>query len=544
MSGREATKTWGAVGIGAKVDLIKQVRGRIAAHAGDWVDACVAAKGLRTSVQKSEEVLTGPLGLSRYLMLLQQSLTSLLERGRIELPGGIRSFSDGGLAVPVFPARGVYDPLTFAGLKAEVWFSPPIDKEAIHGCRLQQLLHPPDPVPHSVVLGAGNVAAIPVTDALSKLFQEGHLVTLKLNPVNDYLHDVFQRILQPVIEPGWLSIVTGGAEVGRNLVKAAETDAVHITGAQSTHDAIVWGADPQQAAERKRNNQPLLRKQITSELGNVSPWVIVPGQYSPKELRMQAMNIAASLTNNAGFNCVTTRVIVTSKGWPQREKFLSMLQDALQQVPARKPYYPGTEQRYEHFLGEPASLNADGTMPWRLLPDFPADSDSLLLREESFLPVSVEVGLKAESDVNFLQKAVSYCNEKLYGTLSVAVTVPSSFQRRHRDLLRDQVQRLRYGSVCVNQWPGLVYGLMTPPWGGAPGTTLQDVQSGQGSVHNLYFLDGFDKTVFTGPLCNWPKPVWFPSHHRAEQIGWRLVDLYTRPSPFKLPGLGLAAVLG
>lgn len=544
MGDREATKTWGAVGIGAKVDLIKQVRGRIAAHARDWVDVCIAAKGLRTSAQRSEEVLAGPLGLSRYLMLLQQSLTSLLERGRIELPGAIHRFKDGGLAVPVFPARGVYDPLTFSGLKAEVWFSPPIELEAIHGDRLQQLLHPPDPAPHSVVLGAGNVAAIPVTDALSKLFQEGHVVTLKLNPVNDYLHDVFQRILQPVIEPGWLSVVTGGAEVGRSLVEADETDAVHITGAQSTHDAIVWGGDADEAAERKRRNEPRLTKTITSELGNVSPWVIVPGAYSQKELRMQAMNIVASLTNNAGFNCVTTRVIVTSKGWPQREKFLAMLQDALQQVPARKPYYPETVQRYEHFLGEPASLNADGTMPWRLLPDFPADSDSLLLREESFLPVSVEVGLKAESDVDFLRKVVSYCNEKLYGTLSVAVTVPSSFQRQHRDLLQEQIRRLRYGSVCVNQWPGLVYGLMTPPWGGAPGTTLQDVQSGQGSVHNLYFLDGFDKTVFTGPLCNWPKPVWFPSHHRAEQIGWKLVDLYTRPSPFKLPGLGLAAVLG
>ena len=98
-------------------------------------------------------------------------------------------------------------------------------------------------------------------------------------------------------------------------------DAVHITGSVAAHEAIIWGADPAERERRKRADEPLLDKPITSELGNVSPWIIVPGHYSSLQLQAQVENVAASITNNAGFNCVATRVIITCKHWPQREEF-------------------------------------------------------------------------------------------------------------------------------------------------------------------------------------------------------------------------------
>lgn len=37
------------------------------------------------------------------------------------------------------------------------------------------------------------------------------------------------------------------------------TDCVHMTGGTATHDAIVWGADPEEQARRRVANDPLLK---------------------------------------------------------------------------------------------------------------------------------------------------------------------------------------------------------------------------------------------------------------------------------------------
>ncbi len=527
-----------------RVRLLREIRGLLHQNSREWIEICSQAKSLRTQGQRSEEILAGPVGVSRYLTILSSNLEKLVKKQPISPKYTVTSLSGGKLQVNVFPVKQVKDHLLFPGLKAEVWMKPGISRDQIHGDLLEPLFDPPNPAPVSVVLGAGNVSAIPLTDALAKLFQESHVVLLKLNPVNDYLKDVFEKILAPVITPGWMKIVTGDAEVGKELIESPLTKSVHITGSQQSHDAIVWGSDPCQAAERKANGTPLLEKPITSELGNVSPWIIVPGKYSNRELRMQAMNIATSLTNNAGFNCVTTRVIVTSRSWPQRSQFLTELRQSLKQIPARVPYYPGSAERYQEFLGEPAPIAADGTLGWHLIEDYPLDNHSRLFSEESFLPVSVEVALDTETPDNFLLAAVEFCNERLYGTLSVAITCTNRYRKEHRELFIEQIDKLNYGSVCINQWPGLVYGLMTPPWGGAPNNDLIDVQSGQGCVHNLFFLDNYEKTVFSGPLCNFPKPVWFPTHSRSEEVAWKLLDFYCGPSVLKLPGLITSALLG
>jgi hypothetical protein len=89
---------------------------------------------------------------------------------------------------------------------------------------------------------------------------------------------------------------------------------------------------------------------------------------------------------------------------------------------------------------------------------------------------------------------------------------------------------LRYGAVAVNHWPGLMYAMMSPPWGGFPGSTLADAQSGIGCVHNTFMLEGIEKSVLEGPLTMFPKPPWFPSHPHAERVAWSYFRLYHRPS--------------
>ena len=67
-----------------------------------------------------------------------------------------------------------------------------------------------------------------------------------------------------------------------------------------------------EGARRKRENRPLLAKPITSELGNVSPIVVVPGEWSDADLDFHAENLATQMTQNGGFNCNAAKVIVTT----------------------------------------------------------------------------------------------------------------------------------------------------------------------------------------------------------------------------------------
>jgi hypothetical protein len=334
--------------------------------------------------------------------------------------------------------------------------------------------------------------------------------------------------------------------VGAAAVEHELVDEVHITGSIHSHDAIVWGPPGAERDRRKREHDPLLTKPITSELGNVSPWIVVPANYTARQLRFQAESVASSITNNASFNCVATKMIVTWKGWRQRGEFLDLVERVLAEVPTRKAYYPGAADRYRKFTGRQVEPDAQGRLPWTLVRNASAETLPLLFCEESFVCVCGETALEAASDQEFLGRAVDFANERLWGTLSAALTVPPDFRRAPggEAALQGALHQLRYGAVGINHWPALVYAMMSPPWGGYPSGTLEDAQSGIGSVHNTFLLDHVQKTVLEGPLTVMPKPFWFPTHRKPEPIAWKVLDLYVRPSAWKLPGLLLAALAG
>lgn len=374
---------------------------------------------------------------------------------------------------------------------------------------------------------------------------------LKTNPVNDWVAPVLTRALAPLLERGYLRIVSGGAEVGAALVAHAEVDTVHLTGSDRTHDAIVWGAPGAEQQRRRAFGRPLLGKPITSELGNVSPVCVVPGDYSLAQLRFQADNLAAMLTNNAGFNCNAARVLVTAARWPQRERFLGLLIQALERVPLRNAYYPGAFDRYETVTGGGHEVlrvghPRDGQLPWTLVRGLDPAGDEPLFREEAFCPVLGEVGLPAAGAPEFLEAATELCNDRLWGTLNAMLVVPADVERRAstRQCVEAAVRRLRYGTVAINAWPALAYGLATPPWGGHPTGSPADVQSGIGFTHNSFLLEGVEKTVLRGPLTTWPTPAWFPGHRRAHHLGRALLAMEARPGWGRLAGLFGPAIRG
>jgi hypothetical protein len=237
-------------------------------------------------------------------------------------------------------------------------------------------------------------------------------------------------------------------------------------------------------------------------------------------------------------------MIVTSRGWPQRDAFLDRIDGLLESIPPRFAYYPGAHERFARATGRSGSEADDGSLPWTLIRDARPAASPHLFEEESFVCVCAETALDEPSPEKFLGTAVDFVNQRLFGTLSATLTLPDRFRKQHRGALESALARLRYGSICINQWSAVAYALMTPPWGGYPGATIAAPQSGIGHVHNAFFLEHIDKTVLWGPLCNLPKPVWFPSHRRAHQVGWALMRLYQQPSLTRLPAIFYSALRG
>lgn len=525
-----------------RIELIERCVDSVAAAARTWVDVACEIKHIPSdSPCRAEEVLSGPVIAMRYLRLILRNLKAADSGAAHPLPGRLTQTGDRRWQVPVLPiTRDLFDPVCFVNFQSHVWLKPGLcEEEALAATTPRENRVPST----SLILGAGNVTGIVAADVLGKVFQDQHVALLKLHPLTDPLRPVLEEAFAPLIAAGCLRVISGDASVGARATQHDLVDTVHITGSVEAHDAIVWGADPAERHSRRQAQEPVLGKPITSELGNVTPWIVIPGEYSATQLQSQVESVAASIVNNAGFNCLSTRVLVTWKHWPQREEFLSRLQVLLSRLPRRVAYYPGAVERFERFAG--CRWNGNGTpdftadltserprLPWTLFRDVnPADSPQLC-REESFVPICAEMPLDADDEFEFVGRAVDFANDELWGTLCVTLTIPPAF--RHTSQGRAAVQaalnRLEYGTICLNQWPGIAFALLTLPWGGHPSSTLADPQSGLGWVHNTFGLQAIEKSVLEGPLTVVPKPIWTPGHRHAEAIAWNLFNLYREPS--------------
>ncbi len=213
----------------------------------------VPRKGIPSdSPQRAEEVLAGPVATLRYLRLLVHSLRAIETTGAPTLPGKAYQGPDGRLRVPLLPTGILYDRVAFFPFKVTAWMQNGIHRENLGDCLALHYRRPgPRPAKMVVVLGAGNVSAIPLTDACTKVFQEGGVVLLKMSPVNDYLGPIFERVLQPLLDEGYMRVAYGGADVGAAAVHHHLADEIHVTGSIDSHDRIVWGPP---GAERDRTH--------------------------------------------------------------------------------------------------------------------------------------------------------------------------------------------------------------------------------------------------------------------------------------------------
>jgi hypothetical protein len=316
---------------------------------------------------------------------------------------------------------------------------------------------------------------------------------------------------------------------------------VHITGSDRTHDAIVWGP-PSEQARRKKEGRPILTKPITSELGAVTPCIVVPGRWTAEELAYQAENVAGMVTNNASFNCNACKMLILSEGWAQKDEFLAAVKAQLEKAPARKAYYPGAQERFQAFLdrypeAEMLGERTKDVVPWTLLPEVPAEAGEYALTSEAFCGVLGRTFLPESDPGAFLAAAVKVANDACWGTLSCMLLIDPREAQRHERSLEQAIADLRYGGIGINCWAAMVYGLVTTTWGAFPGHPLEDIQSGRGVVHNGLLLDHPEKSVVRAPFV-WKGPipfapplkhVYFPTHKTLHQVGEAMVHFEADP---------------
>lgn len=529
---------WCEVPLQKKIFYLQSAQNRLAEKSDEWTNLSKQAKHLNDSIS-GQECLSGPAIIMRQLGFLKKALH---ENG-MPKPKKITQRKNGQYVLQVMPTS-MSDTVLWSGFKAEVWVQK--NKLPTQGHIYQ---HKKNVTPGlSLVLGAGNVSSIAPLDAIHKLYQEGRVCIVKLNPVCDYLYQILNEVFFDLIHDGFLAFVTGDSSVGSALCAHDLIDDIHITGSHHTHDLIVWG-DPnsQETKIRKKENKPLLTKPITSELGCVTPALIVPGNWGDKDLKFQAKQIASALENNASFNCNAIKVIVTSKNWPQRESFLNYLREELKALPPRYAYYPGAFNRYQEFLKNyPHSeiLGAQKTdcIPWTFIPNLSENKIEYALQNEAFCGILAEVSLDCCDTKDFLLKAAPFCHQKIWGTLSCCVFIDPKTEKSYAHEFENLIESLHYGSIAINCWSALSFALGSTTWGAYPGNTLQNVGSGMGMVKNGFMIDYPEKSIITAPFSIWPTPAWFYDKKNTATLSKNLVTYEYKKNFFNLFKLIISSI--
>ncbi|MEU1997999.1 aldehyde dehydrogenase family protein [Nocardia gamkensis] len=549
---RHGEIAWGKTTLAQRRELLRQLHAATAAHAQQWVDVAARIKGLPAdSPLLGEEWVSGPYSLLTGIAALERTVHAL-EEGRSPVDGyPIRTAPGGRVAVEVFP-HDMFDRLLLNGFRAEIWSRPGVDSRTVRARAGLGQRTPHKTGGIGVVLGAGNIFSIAPLDVLYQLFADNRVAVLKLNPITDPLLPVLETIFAPAIDQGFVRILTGGADVGSALVRHPDVTAVHMTGSSATHDAIVWGAGAD-GKKRKATGKPLLDKPITSELGGVSPTIVVPGRWSSADVRFQAEHLATQRLHNNGYNCIAAQVAVISTDWPQKQQFLTELRAAIQRAPQRADYYPGSAHRVTTARQVYPQAQAIGDRT--LIEGLSATGSEHALHTEYFAPVLGVLELPGDPSA-FLAEAVRVCNAEFEGTLGINVIAHPHTIKSLGDEFDTAIEQLRYGTIAINAWTGLGYLTARASWGAFPGHTLDDIQSGIGVVHNALLIDEPERTVLRGPFrpaprallhgefTLSPKPPWFVTNRTGATTLRRLTGFAQHPRIAALPGIFAYALRG
>eukprot|EP00522_Entomoneis_paludosa_P013800 CAMPEP_0172446166 /NCGR_PEP_ID=MMETSP1065-20121228/5830_1 /TAXON_ID=265537 /ORGANISM="Amphiprora paludosa, Strain CCMP125" /LENGTH=625 /DNA_ID=CAMNT_0013197221 /DNA_START=93 /DNA_END=1970 /DNA_ORIENTATION=- len=383
-----------------------------------------------------------------------------------------------------------------------------------------------------VVLGAGNYPSLSILDTVYQLFQKGNVVFVKQHFMRAGVEKVMRRLFKPLYDDGYMDSEEH-IDMDRSsaMVYSPHVSQIHMTGGKASHDTIVWGSTIEEQERRKAKKDPKLKAKMTSELGAITPYIIVQSEYTQEELDYQARVLAAAKWINGGASCNAPQVVVMSSQWEQREEFVSLVENCFTDAYCPVAYYPGSQARVDRFREHYEVAEASTISSW--MGKLPASGKSnhipltaihfevdlstqegkeaakqqYALRTEVFGPVLIFCTVKAHgTPENYMEQVVELCNDCIYGTLSCSIMVQDHVAEE--PYMERAYQDLQYGTIALNFWTGAAFSMSFGIWGGAPNETVEDAQTGVGHVNNVLFLTNADKFVARKPcLSETPIPL-------------------------------------
>ena len=476
-----------------------------------WATICSDNKGTTKTPAEGEEWLGGPFASVLATQYYIKSLTN--DDDLVE-----KKYNSEENSYKVFP-NSFTERITFPFIDAKVIFNKSMSFEDINKYRGFSKRYDIDPS-ITLVLGAGNFSSIPYLDVLYHLITRKSVILLKLNPVNEYLKPVFEKVFQSFIERGYIIVTTGNIDESKYMAKHPGINHIHLTGSDKTFEDIVYGRELTEKERKSKSLSKINNKPITSELGNVTPIIIHPGKWSTSDIKYQARKIVTAKLNNNGFNCIAAQVVVLPDGWGQTETLIKFVKHYMSKAKERKAYYPESIERLQKLQKDKGyeRVNALSCVTPHLTREIKAYSKFEI--DEVWSSTIYFKKIEYTSVEDFANKAIDYCNDELWGNLGVSVIIKDHDRKFNNHITNLYVDNLNYGTVAINEWAAIGYIIPQLPWGGFPGNRDNDIQSGQSVVHNSMLfespLKGVVNTKFR--ISRIIDPPWFVTNKKARRL--------------------------
>ena len=477
-----------------------------------WATLASEKKGILNKSKEGEEWIGGPFAC---IYAIQYFIETIQNNDDLDQT----KYDDSNKSYKVFPTKSI-EKLLFPFLEGEIRFGKNLNFDQINEYRGFANRFEKNEPKITLVLGAGNVSSIPVLDALFHMIAFKSVIYLKLNPVNDYLLPIFTQVFEPFISRGFMIITEGDMEASKYLTQHDGFHQTHLTGSNYTYENIVYGKTLTEKERSLKTYPKVNKKPITSELGNVTPIIVHPGNWSRSEIKHQAKKIVTAKLNNSGFNCIAAQVIVLPKDWKHTEKLKREIKFYLKKIGDTTSYYPGANENLNELIDTnnyEQINNLTCSTPF-LVSDL--DLEKQYGNEEVWSTALYFKEIPYKSYENYALNAIEYVNNELWGNLGVTVLIKNHNKKTNKLILKTYVDNLNYGTVAINEWSALGFVIPTLPWGGFPGNKDNDIQSGQGYVHNSLLFESPQKGIVyskfrLSPLID---PPWFVTNKRAHRI--------------------------
>ena len=476
-----------------------------------WATICSDNKGTTKTPAEGEEWLGGPFASVLATQYYIKSLTNDDDLSEKKYNSEENSYK-------VFPNNFI-ERITFPFIDAKVIFNKSMSFDDINKYRGFSKRYDIDPS-ITLVLGAGNFSSIPYLDVLYHLITRKSVILLKLNPVNEYLKPVFEKVFQNFIERGYIIVTTGNIDESKYMATHPGINHIHLTGSDKTFEDIVYGRELTEKERKSKSLPKINNKPISSELGNVTPIIIHPGKWSTSDIKYQARKIVTAKLNNNGFNCIAAQVVVLPDGWGQTDTLIKFVKHYMSKAKERKAYYPESIERLERLEKDKGyeRVNALNCVTPHLTREIKAYSKFEI--DEVWSSTIYFKKIEYTSIEDFADKAIDYCNDELWGNLGVSIIIKDHDKKFNKHITNLYIDKLNYGTVAINEWAAIGYIIPQLPWGGFPGNRDNNIQSGQSVVHNSMLfespLKGVVNTKFR--ISRIIDPPWFVTNKRARRL--------------------------